>query len=313
MGFPAGLDDKDDSGKLAAFLLAFLAALAGYHSQLAREGRGKRARGRKSEPRRNYWDTVSALDLRYGAHTGIVTRLLLGFFRALALALCLTVWVVFWRSKACWADWQYLHVWNFAIVTLYFGLALLASLQPIRPGGTLRISEHAMVVLLEIIVPTTIFVFGLHWALTPNTPPRLFPVAQASWANDAFPGCCLGIVLLELGLNRIILSSRRWMYFGYLAAVYCLFIICVEKLSGNGHLVYPNESFLQLHDSSIPDLCILLICHFSSHYLGCVVVSIKQHFWTTPMSHPIEAAVGIAAGPGSRSLSEPLLRGRLEE
>merc|ERR1712194_311983 len=99
--------------------------------------------------------------------------------------------------------------------------------------------------------------------------------SNKQWINTVFVSVNLAIVLVELALNRIILSSRRWVNFPYFSICYLLFICCSEKIN-NGKLIYEKVGFLTLKAEELPKIITLLMIHFGFHYFGCLLVSLKQ-------------------------------------
>mmetsp|Transcript_6273 Transcript_6273/g.11162 ORF Transcript_6273/g.11162 Transcript_6273/m.11162 type:complete len:336 (+) Transcript_6273:229-1236(+) len=300
---------RDLLGAIAIYLLC----TGIYHWQLGTDGRAlSPAKSRAKNPGAvafDYWDTISPLDLRYGSHVIWVPRFILGAYRFAALGYCFAMWVIYLKSKRCCSDFVYFQVWNFVLLTLLFGSGIFVSLLSPLPDGKLRSIGKFFIILLEIEVPTVMFCYLLHVQVFSQEAEVMFPSQNSTSLNWAFASTNLGLVLVELLLNRIVLNYRRWMYISYLGLTYLVFLIAVQLISGE--LVYRQANFLPLEADSFPKIVLTLMAYLCFHYVGCMLVSIRQTLWTLPITHPIQGAV--AQETTYSSNTTPLLDSRVGE
>mmetsp|Transcript_36134 Transcript_36134/g.57850 ORF Transcript_36134/g.57850 Transcript_36134/m.57850 type:complete len:233 (+) Transcript_36134:491-1189(+) len=203
------------------------------------------------------------------------------------------MWTMFFLEDSCCGQLERLETWNFALLTMFFSLGLFVSAKTVSPSGSLRWWEKTFVVLYEVELPMCWFVFGVYWQYSAKTHDSIFPTSSRS-LNDVFTIMNAVLILLELVLNRIIISSRRWMFFTYLFVLYLVYMVVSEVAHGNGYYLYEPQGFLKLDTkTSLPKIIWLLIALFGCHYGMCIVTTIKQYIWLTPLHHPIEGAINI--------------------
>ncbi|CAK9010066.1 Probable rRNA-processing protein ebp2 [Durusdinium trenchii] len=291
---PAGArKDKDDALNLVGVIFGVLAGTAASHYRASRVATGpelkETASGTRPRPTASaaHWAAVSPLDLRFGAHVGVVSRTALGVYRCLVLIYCM--WAVYLNERPCCDEMQYFEVWNFVLFTWFFFLAAIVSIRPVHQHGVLRQWEKFLVRLFEVELPTSLFLFCTFWSFDAFKRQVMFPSSQQP-VNRMFHSLNAIFIVIEAAANRIVLRSDRWFYFCYLFGTYGIFLICVEKLRDD--LVYKAQGFLHLRKSSIPDMLELLMLEFAFHYAGCVLVTARQYFWTTPIT--AEAQQGLA-------------------
>jgi len=172
-------------------------------------------------------------------------------------------------------------------MSLFFLLGTLVSLTESNPNKRLTSLDRVFVVLYEIIFPTIFITFFIFWTYIKENKEYSFPNAKNETWNIVFILTNPAIMLMEFFLNRMLLVSRRWFYLTYWSLGYVVFIILTEFIVGNDYHVYSKRKFLELKGSSVLTILQLLLLHFVFHYACCILGSIKQSFWLTPLPRDI--------------------------
>jgi len=325
---PSGaLEDKDAAGELLGVLALFMILTAAYHRHIASRGAPRAsvdphaadakaaaaaaaalgrdenffvepedanvenlmARKKQEVLERNFWNTLSPLDLRHGSHVGVISRFSLGLYRLGALCYCIAMWVIYFKDGVCCDDLQYLEPYSFALYTLYFLFATFVSIKSPQPDGSIARYEVVMVCLYEVAFPMALFLCVTYWSILDRSKTYTFPSHEKSMRRT-FASLNAGLMLLEWAMNRIVLHSSRWMWVAYLCELYLFVMICIEKLAGKSYLVYRDIKFLPLELGAYPLMVEALMSAIAFYYFVCVLVSLKQYGWTSPLSHPVEGA-----------------------
>ncbi|GBG32903.1 Hypothetical Protein FCC1311_091292 [Hondaea fermentalgiana] len=266
------------------------------------------ARKRQNQLECDFWSTVSPLDLRHGSHVGVISRFTLGLYRLGVVAYCITMWVYFFRDKSCCDDLEYIEPWTFVLYTLYFVMATFVSIKNPRRDGTVARYEVVMVCLYEVAFPMSLFLCFTYWIFLDRGTHFDFPSPHRPLMR-IFASLNAALMLIEWSMNRIVLHSSRWMWVSYLCTAYLFAMLVIEKLKGKAYLVYSDAHFLPLELESYPKLIATLMSVIATYYFSCLLVTLRQYAWTSPLLHPIEGAVRLRPTEEARHEDERMLEG----